>query len=512
MGERKKLRLSNWPFEKNKKAQLVWIGEPFKQNKKWMLDTYFNDGKNTKRVIQDWANIHFLSINKYYTDGDLLSGEIVDDDIGIKIQNISLGGITPKYNEAEWKILKSDYKSKSKTFSFWKNDILYTIPIVEIVRAVLAPNTFLLNNILYNDSLEDYFTYTIQDKRLRIDFNNEYKVSCLNYRYYRQLAWMISNREILKMYQDIGYNIFKKDILIFDFYMSDFNIMARTKKNKHGFTIVEILEVNSKKIKVDEMTVYHPSFEKKEKSNEAKLRSYKHFNNQDEDKIIDNSVDGAEKFDERINNDLIIHEYLKVPIIKKEKNECGKQRMLEDSNTEKYLIYDDNSRTLALEGGVEKANGIEISETDETLIPEELNYLIFSLKELEKLDWIEKVDIRIVNLPLGRKFSYLSDRLERRKCLIAEILRSDGKTYGVIEVQREDNLLSTLILKMSSNKMFELAYEKLLNSLIFESGNWSMEVINNLKGIGIEIYRNKHMKNMINNIIKKIKNGFNFIL
>ena len=66
---RMQLKLKNWPFDKGIKAQLIWIGEPFKYQNKWMIDTYFNDGKSTKKVIQDWANIHFLSIDKYYIDG-----------------------------------------------------------------------------------------------------------------------------------------------------------------------------------------------------------------------------------------------------------------------------------------------------------------------------------------------------------------------------------------------------------------------------------------------------------
>ncbi|GAA0759006.1 hypothetical protein [Clostridium sartagoforme] len=51
--ERDKLKLKNWPFPKGEKVQLIWIGEPFKYNNKWMIDTYFCDGKETKKVIQD---------------------------------------------------------------------------------------------------------------------------------------------------------------------------------------------------------------------------------------------------------------------------------------------------------------------------------------------------------------------------------------------------------------------------------------------------------------------------
>lgn len=502
---KQKLKLKNWPFEKGEKAQLIWIGEPFKENNKWMIDTYFIDGKSTRKVIQDWANIHFLSIDKYYIDGDLISGEIIDTAGIMSTIDIDLCGIIPKYNEGDWNIAKSNYKSKSKTFNFWKNNVLYTVPIVEIVRAVLAPNTFMLNTILYNDVWEDYFTYDIQDRRLQIAFSNEYKTSYLKSEYYNHLAWMISNDEILKMCNDIGYNMLSKGNLLFDFNVPNFSIKARAKKNKHGFTIMEILKVYLKEIKVDELKVYHPSFEDCVKSNEAKLRTYTYLSNKDEDKIIDNNVDGAKEFDESINNELIVQEYIKAPIVKKEKEHSRKLSTTEDDETKKYIMEDDNSRTLSSEGGMKRANGIEVSAVDEKLIPTEFKDLIYGLRELEKSDWVQKVDIRVVMLPLGRKFSYLSNGTVRRKCLTAEIYKFKGEIFGIIEIERQDKLLSTLILKGKLKKELQLAYEELLIGLVRESGKWSMKAINNIKESGIAIYRNKHIDNSVNNIIQKIK-------
>lgn len=116
--EREKLKLKNWSFPKGKKVQLIWIGGSFKYNNKWMIDIYFYDGKETKEVIQDWANIHFLSIDKFYSDGDLNSGEIINDKGEIRIIDIDLSDTNPRYNESDWYISKSKYESKSKTFSF----------------------------------------------------------------------------------------------------------------------------------------------------------------------------------------------------------------------------------------------------------------------------------------------------------------------------------------------------------------------------------------------------------
>lgn len=492
MENRKKLKLGNWPFEKGKKAKLIWIGEPFKHNNKWMIDTYFNDGESTKRVIQDWANIHFLSIDKYYTDGDLRFSEVIDNEGVMKTIDINLSGITPKYNETEWNILKSNYRSQSKTFSFWKNNVLYTIPLIEIVRAVLAPNTFMLNAILYNDILEDYFTYSIEDRKLQLDFTNEYKKSCLNDKYYNQLAWMISNEEIFKMCNDIGYNMISKGKLIFDFNIPNFSITARVKKNKHGFTIMEILKVNSKKIKIDELTVYHPSFEERKKSDEAKLRTYINLNNNDEDKIIDNGVDGSKDFDERINNELILHEYINIPNVKKEKTRSGRVRTIEDSNTQKHIINDDNLRTLSSEGGMKKASGIEVSAMDKTIIPTELNGFINVLEIIRNNQEIELLEYYIVDLPLGSKFSYLNYTFERRKCIIVRIVKCNKKEYILLEVERESKKLSTLLLNNYSDLMWKGICAKILAGLVKESGSWKNEILDYLKEKGVYSKRLKH--------------------
>lgn len=497
MGERKKLKLDNWPFEKGKKAKLIWIGEPFKQNNKWMLDTYFYDGEITKKVIQDWANLYFLSIDKYYIDGDLRSGEIIDNEGEMQTIDINLSDVTPRYNDTDWNILKSKYKSKSKTFSFWKHNVLYTIPMIEIVRAILAPNTFMLNAILYNDAWEDYFTYKIEDRKLQMYFTSQYNTSYLKSEYYNHLAWMISNEEILKTCNDIGYNMFSKGKLIFDFNISNFNISARVKKSKHGFIIMEILKVNKKEIKVDELKIYHPSFEQREKTNEAKLRTYTYLNNKDEDRIIDSSVDGAKDFGERINNELIIQEYIKVPIVKKEKELNGKLRTNEDRNTKKYVLNEDNSRTLSSEGGIRKASGIEVSAIDETiLVPSKVNYelteFIEVLNLLRNMNKIRSIKIKIVELPFGRKFSYLSDGSTRRKCLIAIIERNNGKQFYVLEIERDGKNISTILLSGMTKCDWKDTCELILKGVVKGSGSWDNNIFEILEKQNIKVVRHKH--------------------
>lgn len=499
-----KLKLKNWPFEKGQKVQLIWIGEPFKENNKWMIDTYFCDGKVTKKVIQDWANIHLLVSSKYYVDGDLMSGEIIEEYSTMQILDIDLTGIKNKYYESDWNVFKSNYKSKSKTFNFWKSNKLYTIPILEVIRAVLAPNTFMLNTILYNDIWEDYFIYSIEENKMKLTFSNEYRTTCLKNEYYNHLAWILTNTKVLNTCNEIGYNMFVMNELKFNFNIPEFKVKARVKKNNHGFTIIEILNVYGKEIKIDELEVYHPSFENKKKTDEHKKRVFIGLNSDNENKIIDNNIDGSSKFTESIEDESTIQEYINTPKIKKEKTRDGILRAGEDNNTVQYIKDDNNIRTLSSEGGERIVAGLEFIESNQN-ISNELENFIANLKQLKKLNWIEKVNIKVVNLPFGRKFSYLRDGINRRRCVIAEVIKSNGDIFGIIEVEREEKTLSILIIKTESNKDLNFACNMLLNSLIYESGKWSNKVIGILRQRNIFIERTKHVKkNLIENIINRI--------
>lgn len=85
---------------------------------------------------------------------------------------------------------------------------------------------------------------------------------------------------------------------------------------------------------------------------------------------------------------------------------------------------------------MKKAIEIEVSALDSIIIPTEFNDFIYCLKELEKLDFIKKVDVKINVLPLGRKFSYLDNGIDRRKCVIGEITKTNNEILSVIEVER----------------------------------------------------------------------------
>lgn len=169
---REQITIRNWPFEKGEKVKLSWIGEPFKKDNKYMLYAYFKgEDKRNKKVLLDWASVHFLTVDKYYTDGKLNSGETVED---AEVLEIDLSGIKAEYREKPWKVNGVGFKDsyKSKTFNFKKDGKLYTIPVIEIIRAIIAPDRFILNRVVEMDTLENYFVYEIDKNNMDIHFTD----------------------------------------------------------------------------------------------------------------------------------------------------------------------------------------------------------------------------------------------------------------------------------------------------------------------------------------------------
>ena len=484
--------IKKWDFEKGEKVKLIWIGEPFKQNSKWMVYTYFKGNRSTRRIILDWASIHFLSLEKYYTDGNLNNGKTIDNP---QVIDINLNGIKAEYKERDWEIWGTGFveKTKSKTFNFLKNGMLYTIPLIEIIRAVLAPDKFMLNRILEMDTFENYFTYEINDRKLEIHFTSEYEPKLLISEKINHLAWILTNISVLRMFNSVGKGICEKEELNYDFLLDMFSISARVEKKDRFIRVLEIISLNKKRINTEEINVFHPSLEESISSNDTKKRKYVSSNGRG-DRELDSDADGSTKESDEINTFMINHEYEKVPKIRKKKTGRKIIRIGEDENTKTYFSDNDNLRTTADTGGKDIIRGIEFRNLAEIKEKGELQELIEVLKLLEKRQDVKSLDIIIDNLPEGKKFSKLNDGIIRRKYAIGKITMVDGREICLIEVVREDKALSMLMLKVSTRIHWNKFYNSLLISLVKESGKWCSESIEKIEKQGVKVHRIKHIK------------------
>lgn len=501
--------IKNWPFGKGEKVKLTWIGEPFKQNNKWMVYAYFKGASATRRIILDWASIHFLSVEKYYMDGNLNNGEAIQN---AEVIDINLNGIKVEYKEKDWEIWGTGFKekTKSKTFNFLKNGVLYTIPIIEVIRAVLAPNKFMLNRILEMDTFESYFTYEMEDGKLEIHFTSEYEPKLLKSEKINHLAWILTNISVLRMFNSVGQGVWEIDELKFDFLLDRFNIRARVEKKDKFIRILEIICLNKKRINAEEINVFHPSLEESISSNDTKKRKYV-SNNGNGDRELDSDTDGSTKESDEINTFMINHEYERIPKINKKKTGRKITRSTEDRNTKTYVLDNDKLRTTADSGGEEIIRGLEFINVTPIEVKGELKEFIKILMLLEKRNDIKSINIIAGDLPegaVGKRFSKLCDGITKRRYIIGQIVMSSGKEFSLIEIEREDKALSMLLLEMNRKIEYKSIYSLLLLGLVNKSGNWSNNKIEKIEANGTKVYRIKHINRNIfdkeNHIYKKL--------
>lgn len=266
--------------------------------------------------------------------------------------------------------------------------------------------------------------------------------------------------------------------MIYDFKMASFKFLARVRKNKIGYTILEIIKVKNKNISFNELRIHHPSFEKQEKIDKTKIRTFIKMNS-DNDRIIDNEVDGSSEKNENITEKLIAHEYIFNPVITKEKEQNTNHRNGEDKNTKKYILNDDNRRTMASEGGEDTVTGLEVSNIDyKEIESKEIQEFLKIIELLKKEKGINRIDITLGELKEGKRgklFAKLSDGITKRRYIIAKILLNNRKEVSVIEVEREEKSLSTLILLSNNVVEWQNIYNILLSGVVNLSGVWGAE-------------------------------------
>lgn len=487
--------LKDWPFEKDEKVKLYWMDKPYKQNNKWVLDSYFEGKGDIKKLTLDWATIHFLAISRYYRNGNLNSSEVKKN---AQIMDLDLSRIDFKMIEDYLDIEIEGIKKKipTKVFVGYRNKIEYRIPALEIIRAIIANTRFLLNRIVELDSLNKYFVYKYDDKNnLIINFFNEVERKLLKNKYLQHLAWLITNNNILKMFNQVGKNLWLKNDLDYDFLFYKFNIRARVKIADNRVRIFEIIDIRNKDINAKDV-FYTSKYNKKNiRINKPKIRTYRGLKH-NKNKLLDPKIDGAKnKESDFISTISTQHHYSRT--IKINKIYDGERLVRDeiDENTQIYDVENDDIRTTADTGGLDKAKGIEYNGLYDIEVKGELEEFVEIMKLLKNKPNIKDVKVIIDYLPegkKGKKFSKLSDGETKRRYGIGRIIMDNSEEYSLIEIEREERSLSRLLLYSMQNINWMRVYLRILLGLVNKSGTWDSQGLKRLEMNGVHCKRIRH--------------------
>lgn len=503
------VRLKEWPFGQDEKTKLIWIGEPSKENKKWVVKVYFRSitRQETKGIVVDWPTIHFFSMGKVYSNGIINQAEVEE---GTFIIDVNLDNTYAQYNERPWDIQGTKETGISRTFNFKKDNKLYIIPSIEIIRGVLGIDSFTLRLMLSMDVMSEYFVYEVEDNVLKIYFSNEYNKNLLSNEKLYHLAWIITNNQVKSMFCQVSsnYRVGENESCKFEFKLNEFSIRARVKIKGTKVFIREILVLKEKRILIGQLLIEHPMLGGMCVTKGIKKREYITYSyTKSEELKVEKDVDGSTKGIEMISSNSIIHSYTVKPAIRKKGIEDEPKRVLSDSTTKQYFHDDKGRRAFGEEGGENIVRGLEFKSLKEIQMDGQCEVFIQVmrlLKEEPKIKNIEVLTNKLNEIKMGR-FAFLENGITPRKYILCKIIMEDEKERVVIEIEREKKSLSTLILKSNKKKNWEKVIIRLLYGLIKNTGTWQKYDIEQLSyDEEIEIKRKKHLDNDLKKEVEKM--------
>lgn len=490
-------KLKNWPFPKGEPAQLIWIGSPFKAEKKMMVYVHFRAKGKTKKIAIDWGVLPALAIQHMYIEGDLRYSLPPDnlEEIDLMIFPQSI-----RYTEREWVVQGTNDQDISRSFIVNFNNKSYILPLIEVVRSILAPNRFLLYRLFEMNSFPQYFIENYTEGQIQLSFSSQYNLKYTEKSFLYQLVWLLGNRDLRRTFENIAYTFLNTNELKFEWvFRQPISIKAVVKLTSYGGTILRINEVKSKEIPFEVISFSHPELSKYEKSNEPKKYTMRELKSSTEEreKIIDEMVEGTTEDFELIEMNKQVHKYTESPSIVKVQGKSAKQRTYEDESTKQYTFKDTGIRSASDTGGNRLARGIENQSLQQVQAEGELGEFVHVLQELVDYKEVQFITIQMSSLPIGdgkRVFSYLEDGVTSRQYALATVSLFNGNEFKILEVERENRALSMLLLSATVSVNWNQLIDGLLLNLVNSSGTWERDVLESLGQRNVVVRKAKHSK------------------
>lgn len=502
----KDIKLKSWPFDKGARVKLEWIGAPFRYEKKVVLPVYFsgkvNEYYTTEKLIVDWTVLTSLIIQHYYVDG-VITKPISPNQIEEIIIIIDPNYVG--YFEQNYLIRGTNYTETSQTFVIKYNGERFYLPLIEVLRGIVAPNAFLLNCLFEMNSFPLYFTEQYEPDLLRLHFTSSYNTNYLKNEYLHHLVWLLMNNNVRKVYENMSSNFHFNNSIKFEWpFQTPIKLKLRVKKTATGYTVLNIKAMLEKELQISNLEITHPSLVRHEKSNEPRKRIILPLSNSG-DYEADATVDGRTSDFDEVVTDTLTHEYTDALLITRQRMVSTKQRDGIDDNTKKTVKVDNNNRSMGDIGGTSILRGLEVKSLQNTYVNGELADFKEVLNELSRAYFVKSVEAYVGELTdIGeRSFAFLDDSITPRKYIVAYVKLRNGKEVALLEVERAGRSVSTLIIISLDGSNIKLHIEPLLKYIIFSSGSWLKEGLVKWEK-SLAIYKVKHTSNFKKLVFNKI--------
>ncbi|MGG4178624.1 hypothetical protein ABEW03_04755 [Virgibacillus pantothenticus] len=252
-----------------------------------------------------------------------MDGEITTSQppLDAKEVDITLDPNGVRYYEKPWKIPGSNDPATSRSFIFSSQGKNVVLPVIEVVRSILAPNGFLLYRLFESNSFPPYFTETYESDRIHLSFSSLYELKYTKTAFVYQLVWLLTTRDLRQVFESLAFKWLQEQTLKFDWNFSQpITVTAHVKESNNTWTILQIIRVKNKRIPYENISISHPEIQNTEKSNEAKKYTYRSINKKGDNEqgfTLDEQADGSTEDFDFVQMNQLSHEYTSVPRVKR---------------------------------------------------------------------------------------------------------------------------------------------------------------------------------------------------
>lgn len=489
------IKLKPWPFE-DRVVKLHWFGHVrLTSPKKWRITVAFEDRNKVELVQYPIGLLPMLRLGQYYQKGQPLTSQKEGTVDVTRVQDLTAGYTAKSIDVArrfQYFLYKNYELIQQKVWCFQSGRNYYYIPHTELIRALFINNKVLANALLRPKGLVYLLNHHQSNGcHASFGFSQEIPATIISDDFVRHFVWLYSLPEIRNSFESVQTNVYANATnsnglahgmpleLVPPKLKNSFWTFRGKRQGKHVF-IYELLDFSVKGLPFDEIEYSHVSIKKRVYSKCPKTRRISE-SGKEQDFEIDSKEDNHAKED--------THQ----PVAESEATQMafeGRTEVKRIAKQEQQVNQGDTYTTKDGRGGAL----VTAANVDESIVGGNIQPIDFKALEItyerngydlegfyRMIQYLEEahpellVSMNLINLPIGRKFSWLPDG-RRRVCAIVRIEKNGRKPVYILEVARPDQRsLSTLIVQMKdvkNRKGEEETIHGLLHGLVFNGGNW----------------------------------------
>lgn len=518
------MKLRPWTFDKDKEVVLKWIGNVDVVNKQWRIRAAFEENNQIKMLDFPIAVLPLLRIGAFYKDGQLMdantTGIIYDVNIP-QLNQYKVASSLDACKEFGYYLHKIPELMFQDVFEFAVEGNAYYLPQFEFIRAVFAVNKQMTNAMMRPNGVEflvknSYCNNSRAYLELADDIPNEI---AKDENFLRYFAWLYFSPGIKASFECIHTKIMVKqnsgEFLKLEVELpssNDTQIRFRGIQNGDKFLILQWLGSNLEGTTFSDIEIKHKAFKKRVAAHGKRKHRNSYQQNALEEILNDNMAERSKQNANQPVEELIGTQF-------DFGNPANIHKIFGDTQeVNQGDIYISNQ---GQGGGIQKQQQ-QIVGPDESVYGGKIQPIEFKTLQVVKningqglekfikmIQLLSKdihkyqIEMNIVYLPLGRKFSFINENIRRCACIVKVKNQLTNKTQYIIEIATADGKsLSTLIIYQYD--FHEKFLKRILLNLVLNSGSWNKEIIKNL-----DCEKMKHTSNTIyewkNKLIMKLR-------